>query len=100
MVFKRLCETRLIERQEAMLTFMKHLSAFPIVLEVIASSPEGRGSNVFAFMHSILSSEFLISVVVLAEVLVITLLLARELQAEYIHVLKTRQLVEATIQSM
>lgn len=51
-------------------------------------------------MHSILSSEFLISVVVQAVVLGVTLPLARKLQAEYMDVLKATQLVEATIQSL
>lgn len=97
---KKLCETRWIERHEAVLTFMEHLPALPTVLEAIASSPEGRGNNAFAFLHSILSSEFLISVVVLAEVLGVTLPLARKLQATYIDVLKASQLVEATIQSI
>lgn len=79
---------------------MEHLPALPNVLEAIANSPAGRGSNAFALMHSILSSEFLISVVVLAEVLGVTLPFARKLQAEYMDVLKATQLVEATIQSL
>ena len=61
---------------------------------------KGRGSNAFAFLYSIQSSEFLISIVVLAEVLGVSLPLARKLQSEYIDVLKASQLIEATIQSM
>lgn len=47
-------------------------------------------------MYSILSSEFLISAVVLTETLGVTLPLACKLQAEYMDVLKATQLVEAT----
>ncbi|KAK4873687.1 hypothetical protein RN001_013047 [Aquatica leii] len=98
---KKLCETKWLERHEAVLTFVEHLPALPTHLEAIASSPEGRGCNAFSFLRSILSSEFLISVVVLlAEVLEVTLPLSRKLQAEYIDVLNSSQLVEATIQSI
>jgi hypothetical protein len=97
---KKLCETRWIERHEAVLTFIEHLPALPTVLEAIANSPGGKGSNAFAFLHSILSSEFLISVVVLAEVFGITLPLARKLQAEYMDVLSAAKLVETTIQTL
>ncbi|KAK4882729.1 hypothetical protein RN001_006048 [Aquatica leii] len=97
---KKLCETRWLERHEAVLTFVEHLPALPTHLEAIASSPEGRACNAFSFLHSILSSEFLISVVVLAEVLGVTLLLSRKLQAEYMNVLNSSHLVEATIQSI
>lgn len=72
---------------------MEHLPALPNVLEAIANSPAGRGSNAFAFYP-------LFSVVVLAEVLGVTLPFARKLQAEYMDVLKATQLVEATIQSL
>lgn len=82
------------------MTFIEYLPALSTVLQDISNSSEGRGSNAFALMHSILSSEFSISVVVLAEVLGITLTLAHQLQAEYMDVLKATQFVEATIKSV
>ncbi|KAJ8894085.1 hypothetical protein PR048_006695 [Dryococelus australis] len=58
------------------------------------------GSNAFSFLHAIQSSEFLVSVVVLAEVFGLTLPLARKLQAEYMDVLEAMKLVEATLANL
>ncbi|KAJ8869963.1 hypothetical protein PR048_028974 [Dryococelus australis] len=58
------------------------------------------GSNVFSFLHATQSSEFLISVVVLAEVFGLTLAVARKLQAEYRDVLEEMKLVEAILASL
>ncbi|KAJ8890547.1 hypothetical protein PR048_010056 [Dryococelus australis] len=52
------------------------------------------------FLKKIKSSEFLVSVVVLAEVYGLTLPLARKLQAEYMDVLEAMKFVEATLASL
>lgn len=97
---KQMCETRWVERHDAVLTFLNALPILPIVLDTIAQSTEGTGSDAFSYLHSILSSEFLVSVVVLADFLGLTLPLARKLQAEYMDVLTAMELVNATISSL
>ncbi|KAJ8880327.1 hypothetical protein PR048_016794 [Dryococelus australis] len=93
-------ETRWVEKHDAVLTFLDTLSCLPVVLETISESSESRGSNTFSFLHATPSSEFLVSVVVLAEVFGLTLALARKLQAEYLDVLEAMKLVEATLASL
>ncbi|KAJ8875757.1 hypothetical protein PR048_023656 [Dryococelus australis] len=72
-----MCETRWIEKHDAVLTFLDTLPCLPFVLETISESSESTGCNAFSFLHAIQSSEFLVSVVVLAEVFGLTLPLAR-----------------------
>lgn len=97
---KKLCETRWIDRHDAILTFVDSLPFLHQVLESIANSDAANGSNAFSFMHSILSSEFIISVVILADVFALTLPLAKRLQAVNIDVLKAMSLVDAILKTL
>ncbi|KAJ8896504.1 hypothetical protein PR048_001848 [Dryococelus australis] len=97
---KRMCETRWVEKHDAVSTFLDTLLCLPVVLETIYKSSESRGSNAFSLLHAIQSSEFLVSVVVLAEVFGLTLPLARKLQAEYVDVLEAMKLVEAILATL
>ncbi|KAJ8869993.1 hypothetical protein PR048_029004 [Dryococelus australis] len=58
------------------------------------------GSNAFSFLHATQSSEFLVSVVVLAEVFGLTLPWVRKLQAKYMDVLEEMKLMEAILASL
>ncbi|KAJ8887146.1 hypothetical protein PR048_013361 [Dryococelus australis] len=66
-------------QHDAVLTFLDTLPCLPVILETISESSETKGSNAFSFLHTIQSSEFLLSVVVLAGVFGLTLPLARKL---------------------
>ncbi|KAJ8891666.1 hypothetical protein PR048_004194 [Dryococelus australis] len=98
--FKKMCETRWVEKHDAVLTFLGTLPCLPVVLKTISESSESRGSNTFSFLHATQSSEFLVSVVVLAEVYGLTLPLARKLQPEYMDILEAMKLVEVTLRSL
>ncbi|KAJ8879763.1 hypothetical protein PR048_020371 [Dryococelus australis] len=80
---------RFVEKHDAILTFLDTLPGLHVVLETISESSESRGSNAFSFLHAIQSSEFLVSVVVLAE-----------LHAEYMDVLDAIKIVEAILGSL
>ncbi|KAJ8892019.1 hypothetical protein PR048_004584 [Dryococelus australis] len=97
---KKMCRTRWVEKHDAVLTFLDTLPSPSVVLGTISESFESRVRNVFSFLHAIQSSEFSFSVVVLAEVLGLTLPLARKLQPEYMDVLEAMYLVEATLESL
>ncbi|KAJ8890273.1 hypothetical protein PR048_009781 [Dryococelus australis] len=97
---KKMCGTRWVEKHDAVLTFLDTLPCLPVILETISESSESRGSNAFSFLHAIQSSEFLVSVVVLAEVFGLALTLGRKLQAEYMDVLEAMKVVEATLASL
>ncbi|KAJ8878836.1 hypothetical protein PR048_019425 [Dryococelus australis] len=77
-ILKKMCETRWVEKHDAVLTFFDTLPCLPIDLETISESSESSGSNAFSFLHAIY-------VVVLAEVFELTLPLVRKLQAEYME---------------
>ncbi|KAJ8896481.1 hypothetical protein PR048_001825 [Dryococelus australis] len=89
----RMCETRWDENHDTVLTFFDTLPCLPVVLETISESCESRGSNVFSFLHAIQSSEFLVSVMVLAEVFWTKSSLGSELKAEYMDVLEAMKLI-------
>nr|CAD7426193.1 unnamed protein product [Timema monikensis] len=81
--------------KKELLVASKNQQRYKIVLETIIHSPEGKGSNAFSFLHSILSSKFLVNVVVLAEVLELTDLGLEVTGRE--DVLKAMHLVEVTL---
>ncbi|KAJ8883404.1 hypothetical protein PR048_015247 [Dryococelus australis] len=95
--FKNMRETRWVEQYDAVLTFLEALPCIPVVSETIYESSESIESNVFSFLHATQLSEFLVSVVVLAEVFGLTLALAQKLQGEYMDVLETMKLVETIL---
>ncbi|KAJ8879046.1 hypothetical protein PR048_019652 [Dryococelus australis] len=101
---QKMCETRWVEKHDAVLTFIDTLPCLYVVLETISEFSESRGlrstRKAFSFLHAIQSSEFLVSMVVLAEVVGLTPPLARKLQAWYMDVLETIKLVEATLGSL
>lgn len=96
---KKMCETRWLERHDAVLAFLSSLPSLYTVLETMVSD-ERAGSKAFSLMHSIVSSEFIVSLVVLENVMTLTLPLARKLQAEYMDVLSALTLVDATLKSI
>lgn len=63
---KKMCETRWLERNDALLTFLSSLHA---VLENMAYSDEGTGNKAFSLLHSLASSEIIISLVILENVM-------------------------------
>lgn len=65
-----------------------------------AYSDKGTGNKAFSLLHSLASSEFIISLVILENVMTLTLPLARKLQAEYMDVLNAMNLVDATLKSI
>ncbi|CAG9822034.1 unnamed protein product [Phaedon cochleariae] len=97
---KKMCETRWIERHDAVLTFLDSLLSLHTVLQTMANTNEVAGTKAFSLLHSIVSTEFIVSLVVLEAVMNLTLPLARKLQAEYIDVLKAMVLVDATLKSI
>ncbi|XP_050517882.1 52 kDa repressor of the inhibitor of the protein kinase-like [Diabrotica virgifera virgifera] len=97
---KKMCETRWLERHDAVLTFLSSLPSLHATLETMVYSDQAAGNNAFSLLHSILSSEFIVSLVVLENVMTLTLPLARKLQAEYMDVLNAMTLIDATLKSM
>ncbi|XP_054263675.1 52 kDa repressor of the inhibitor of the protein kinase-like [Macrosteles quadrilineatus] len=97
---KKMCETRWIERHDAVLTFLSSLPTLHIVLETMAHSNDEGGNKAFSLLHAIVSSEFIIGLVVLEHFMNLTLPLAKQLQAEYMDVLSALALVDATLKSL
>ncbi|KAJ8889964.1 hypothetical protein PR048_009469 [Dryococelus australis] len=91
--FKKMCETRWVEKHIAVLTFLDTLPCLPVVLKTIFESSGSRGSNVFSFLRAIQSSEFLVSFWTNSA-------LGSEVTAEYMDVLEAMKLVEATLTSI
>lgn len=94
---KKMCETKWLD---AVLTFLSLLPALHAVLENMAYSDEGTGNKAFSLLHSLASSEFIISLVILENVMTLTLPPARKLQAEYMDVLNAMNLADATLKSI
>lgn len=94
---KKMCETRWLERHDAVLNFLSSLPTLQAVLENMAYSDEVTGNKAFSLLHSLVSSEFIISLVILENCMILTLPLARKLQAEYMDVLNALNLVDATL---
>lgn len=96
---KKMCETRWVERHDSVLTFLNTLPSIPAVLEKLAEMPDSSG-KAFSLLHSITASEFVVSVVVLADVFKQTLPLAKKLQTENMDILQANDLVKATTSSL
>ncbi|XP_044745092.1 52 kDa repressor of the inhibitor of the protein kinase-like [Coccinella septempunctata] len=102
-IFKKICETRWVERHEAVLTFLDILPCLPEILQKMSDEDQGnrRGStSPFSLLQSIMSSEFLISLVILSDILGITLPLSRSLQAIESDIISAMKLIKATTASL
>ncbi|KAJ3649397.1 hypothetical protein Zmor_021144 [Zophobas morio] len=97
---KKMCETRWVERHEAVLTFLDILPCLPVILQKMADKGDKRAATAFSLLHAITSSEFLVSLVILADILGITLPLSRSLQATEIDILSAMKLLDTTTASL
>lgn len=95
-----MCETRWVERHEAVLAFLDVLPCLPGILQKIADQGDRRATTAFSLLQTIMSSEFLVSLVILADILGITLPLSRSLQAIEIDILSAVQLINTTTASL
>lgn len=102
-ILKKMCETRWVERHEAVLTFLDVLPCLPEILQKMADQDQGNRRSAtppFSLLQSIMSSEFLVSLVILSDILGITLPLSRSLQATEIDILSAVQLINTTTASL
>lgn len=102
-ILKKMCETRWVERHEAVLTFLDVLPCLPEILQKMADQDQGNRRSAtppFSLLQSIMSSEFIISLVILSDILGITLPLSRSLQAIEIDILSAVQLINTTTASI
>ncbi|XP_063623118.1 52 kDa repressor of the inhibitor of the protein kinase-like [Cydia splendana] len=99
-ILKKMCETRWVERHEAVLTFLDVLPCLPDILQKMADQGNRSATSPFSLLQSIMSSEFLISLVILSDILGITLPLSRSLQATEIDIISAVQLITTTTGSL
>lgn len=93
---KKHVKLRWVERHKAVLTFLDIFPSLSKVLEEMVAKGDKTGATACSLLNAIKASEFLVSLVVLAEILGVTLPLARDLQAEKMDTQKSMELVEAT----
>nr|CAI5841335.1 unnamed protein product [Callosobruchus analis] len=96
-VLKKMCETRWIERHEAVLIFADVLPCVVLLLEKMSTEGDKTGASAFSLPNAVILSDFIVSLEVLADIFELTLPLARSLQATEIDVLSATKLVEATL---
>lgn len=71
----KMCETSWVKRHEEVLTFLDILPWLPEILQKLADQDQGNRRSAtppFSLLQSIMSSEFLISLVILSDILGIT----------------------------
>lgn len=84
----QLCETRWVERHDAIITFVELFPSILSCLEKCQSLDATTSSKAQMFAHSIRSPEFLVAIVVLESVLAITLALSKALQSPSIDLMQ------------
>ncbi|XP_069700787.1 52 kDa repressor of the inhibitor of the protein kinase-like [Periplaneta americana] len=90
---KTLCETRWIERHDAVLQFLDIFSAVISFLEDFGS----YGTKAHLMLNSILKFEFIISLHILAEIFGITLCVSRKLQSPNLELSQCYHMVECVM---
>ena len=89
-----LCETRWVERHDAIFTFVELLPCVIACLEKCKLLDAITGSKAQMFLRSICSTEFIVAVAVLESVLSVTLSLSKSLQTVGIDLIQALQQIK------